>query len=325
MKYIERDFPIERLNILAKSEGNDKRWGRPVYQMHKWWARRLGCVFRSIILASFLPADITEEEFWDYYYSKVDIQNIAGKRPIILDPFMGGGTTLVEAIRMGIKPIGIDINPVAWFTTKKEIDPFDDKEFDKEFKRLEETVGKKIKSYYKTKCPKCEREKSERTKKNYEWGEEELADIIYVFWVKKVKCLNPACKKNVELHHTFKIATFSKKGKKDVHVVFCPVCHHVFETENDGAENKCPKCDHKIIPNKGYESGGSYSCPHCDQNYRTLESVRKAAHPPEAEMYAIEYYCERHNKGYKSVDEYDIELFNKAKAEFEDVKDEWLV
>jgi len=29
-------------------------------------------------------------------------------------PFMGGGTTIVEALRLGCKVIGVDLNPVAW-------------------------------------------------------------------------------------------------------------------------------------------------------------------------------------------------------------------
>ncbi len=119
MKYIEKDFPIEKLNEIARKEGNAKK---PIYQIHKWWARRLGSVFRTILLTSFLPDEITEEEFWkNYYYKKTDLKEILGYSPIILDPFMGGGTTIVEALRLGIKPIGIDINPVAWFVTKKEV------------------------------------------------------------------------------------------------------------------------------------------------------------------------------------------------------------
>ena len=67
MKYIEKDFPIEKLNEIARKEGNAKK---PIYQIHKWWARRLGSVFRTILLTSFLPDEITEEEFWENYYYK---------------------------------------------------------------------------------------------------------------------------------------------------------------------------------------------------------------------------------------------------------------
>ncbi|MBM3150231.1 MAG: DUF1156 domain-containing protein, partial [Chloroflexi bacterium] len=48
LAYIEHDFPIEGLNKIAQKEGNAKK---PIYQMHKWWARRLGSVFRMLILA----------------------------------------------------------------------------------------------------------------------------------------------------------------------------------------------------------------------------------------------------------------------------------
>jgi hypothetical protein len=45
---IERSFPIERVNEIASKEGRAKMYYRPIYTMHKWWARRLGCVFRCV-------------------------------------------------------------------------------------------------------------------------------------------------------------------------------------------------------------------------------------------------------------------------------------
>src|SRR6056297_3505922 len=61
---IERGFPIERINEIAEKEGRAKRHYRPIYTMHKWWARRLGCVFRSICLYSLLDenSDISVSE-----------------------------------------------------------------------------------------------------------------------------------------------------------------------------------------------------------------------------------------------------------------------
>ena len=313
MKYIEKDFPIEKLNEIARKEGNAKK---PIYQIHKWWARRLGSVFRTILLTSFLSDEITEEEFWaNYYYKKNDLKDILGYSPIILDPFMGGGTTIVEALRLGIKPIGIDINPVAWFVTKKEVEPLDLDAFEKEFKKLEEKVGGKIKSYYKTHCPLCEKKNS----RTYEWGEgnNELADVMYVFWVNKVKCLNPTCKKDVHLFPSFKIATKKNKKEGTTHTVFCPKCRHIFETEKDDVEAECLGCGFEFIPTEGYVSKGKYHCPYCGQIYNVLDSVRKSGKIPEREMYVIEYYCSVHGRGYKKADEYDIGVFEKAKKELE--------
>jgi len=91
LTFIEHDFPIEKLNPVALSEGNAKK---PVYRMHKWWARRLGSVFRTIIISAFSPPDESADSIWQKFCEGFDVR---GK--IILDPFMGGGTTLVESLR----------------------------------------------------------------------------------------------------------------------------------------------------------------------------------------------------------------------------------
>ena len=46
-RVIEVDFPIVEINRLAVPERNSFK---PIYQMHKWFARRAFCVFRSILL-----------------------------------------------------------------------------------------------------------------------------------------------------------------------------------------------------------------------------------------------------------------------------------
>lgn len=59
---IERGFPIERVNEIAEKEGRAKQWYRPIYTMHKWWARRPGCLFRAITLYSLLNEDTTLDD-----------------------------------------------------------------------------------------------------------------------------------------------------------------------------------------------------------------------------------------------------------------------
>ena len=342
MKYIEKDFPIEKLNEIARKE-SVVSLKKPVYLLHRWWARRLGSVFRMILLTSFIEweelekdarkllgislesstdremddliQEKMEEVLWERFYSKNDF---GGK--IVLDPFMGGGTTVVEALRLGMKPIGIDINPVAWFVTKKEVEPLDLDAFEDEFGKLEIGVGEKIKGYYKTHCPICEREKNERRDRGYKWteNENELVDVMYLFWVNKIRCLNPICKKNVHLFPSFKIATKKNKKEGTTHTIFCPKCRHIFETKRDDIETKCSECGFEFIPSNGYVSKGTYSCPHCGQRYKVLDSVRKSRHISEREMYAVEYYCPIHGRGYKKADEFDLSLFEKAKKELEE-------
>lgn len=145
---IERGFPIERVNEIAQKESRAKMHYWPIYTMHKWWARRLGCVFRTICLYALLDdpnqievhepvnqdnATIADgsmaynlpeliegvslsdpESLWELYPKDVRV----GEKKI-LDPFAGGGTSLVEASRFDVESVGYDLNPVAWFVTKK--------------------------------------------------------------------------------------------------------------------------------------------------------------------------------------------------------------
>ena len=53
-KLIENDFPFAELSLVAERESWRKEVYRPVYYLHKWWARRLGSVFRGILLGTCL-------------------------------------------------------------------------------------------------------------------------------------------------------------------------------------------------------------------------------------------------------------------------------
>ena len=220
-KAIEESFPIVEINRLAIPERNAFK---PIYQMHKWFARRASCVFRAILLGAMKPAgtDIMAE----FYKDHTNDPDTKGIR--ILDPFMGGGTTIVEALRLGCHVTGIDLNPVAWFIVKTEAEPVDIKELKAAFKRLEERLtlnGKPLKeellSHYKTECPCCGA------------GREE-ADIIYTFWVKSAICTNPTCKKEVPLFSDYIIA------KKSPSIRYLPdyeciKCKKTFDLDMDRA------------------------------------------------------------------------------------------
>ena len=290
---IEDNFPLEQLTPIAKAEASSRQNYRPIYSLHKWWAPRLGSTFRTIGLSTFLDTD-NPEEVWHHYFQKNDLN---GK--IVLDPFMGGGPTLVELNRLGAKVIGIDINPVAWWTVKKELEPVEIHDLKRAIKELERNVADKIKQYYKTRCPNCNRE----------------ADVMYYFWVRKVKCIS--CGKDV---HLFKYYVIAREKDKHDAVLVCPDCWHIFENPTSRGKVKCPRCNFEFDPEIGAFKGGDYVCrnPVCKQGYNVLKTVQRSDKPPECDMYAIEYYCPAcKNRGYKEPEKEDFDLFEKAKNEFE--------
>lgn len=49
---LECDFPQVEISQLAEQESWRKEINRPIYHIHKWWATRLGSVFRGVTLGA---------------------------------------------------------------------------------------------------------------------------------------------------------------------------------------------------------------------------------------------------------------------------------
>jgi len=321
---IEISFPIEQVNEIAEREAHAKRYYRPVYTMHKWWARRMGSVFRTMLLYSLADEEMStdserqstlgEEDglpevdwenpdaLWDYYLEDVDF---GGKT--VLDPFMGGGTSIVESLRMGCNAIGSELNPVAWFVVKKEVEPVDLDEIDAAFEDIKKSVGEDIQEYYRTECPYCE---------------DHHADVMYSFWANELPCRN--CGEDVALFKDYRLSS-ARSSKDDHYNVICPDCWNVFETDDYRTDTTCPECSHEYIPKEaGNVSRGNYTCPHCDEHpeMSIIESIDRFG-KAERSLYAVEYYCPKADKkGYKSAIEFDRELFAEAEAELEENRDQ---
>lgn len=281
---IEKDFPIEELNPVAMGEGNSKK---PVYQMHKWWARRLGSVFRTIILSVFDGHNQSSKSVWEKFCDGTNLEGM-----VILDPFMGGGTTIVEALRLGCKVVGTDINPVAWFVTKKEIEPVDLDALDKAFKDLEKTAGKYIKGFYLTKCLR---------------GHE--SEVMYFFWVKVAGCHK--CGAQSRLFPNYEISL-----RDHTYVCVCPKCLGIIETAGYQPNTKCKNCSTTFDPRKGVSGRGTFTCVSCGSENRLLDVVARKGTALDLELYGLEGHCKTCGRFFKKVDEDDISLWKKAKKEY---------
>ena len=112
---IEKNFDISFIADLALREKQIQQNYRPVIAVHKWFARRPGTLFRSLLLSEF-TGGAQREVFYQSH-------NLAGKR--MADPFMGGGTPLLEANRLGCNVLGYDINPMSHWIVREEIESID--------------------------------------------------------------------------------------------------------------------------------------------------------------------------------------------------------
>ena len=91
-------------------------------------------MFRGLLLSEFLDKPLQEA----FYHSN----NLEGIK--VADPFMGGGTPLIEANRLGCDIIGFDINPMAYWIVKQEIEHLNLDEYVQAAGSLRRQVEKEI-------------------------------------------------------------------------------------------------------------------------------------------------------------------------------------
>lgn len=277
--------------------------------MHKWWARRLGSVFRAILLYTLADSSLegwdgNPKSLWQFYARDVTMEP-----KTVLDPMMGGGTTIVESLRFGCRVIGGDLNPVAWFVVKKQVEDLDPKLLEQSMKKLDDDLGDELRRHYVTKCPVCGRD----------------AEGLYYFHTKMVSC--PDCGRELPLVRDFFLA---RSRREEGDVVVCPSCWNVFETPDAEKHTSCPQCSNEFVPKKcGHVRGRSFRCcgKECE-SHSIVDHIQKNGRPSER-MYAVEFYCPhcddeedsrlKNGRGYKTSDDQDIQLLEAAREEFEKI------
>jgi len=136
-KLIEVALPLDEINAACKAD-KDRRIGT-IRNIHKWFAPMSLPAWRALIFAALvddpaddekraylldvikrlvangadLPDDDTVEEA-----RKIIARQFPEGVPIVMDPFCGGGSTLVEAQRLGLATFGSDLNPVPVLITR---------------------------------------------------------------------------------------------------------------------------------------------------------------------------------------------------------------
>ncbi len=258
-RLIETDrFPFEFLSQLAERESWRKEIHRPIYHVHKWWAKRLGSVFRGILLGTVLPE---ERDLRKEFYRTHDFANVT-----VFDPFMGSGTTIGEAHKLGLTAIGRDINPVAVQSVRTALGPMDQHNLEAAFKQLSHDVGKRIRTLYRSKD-----------------ANGRPCDVLYFFWVMQVPCL--ACSKPIDLFSSWIIARNAYPNRKPEVQILCPSCGDIFPGLHGDNAATCHRCGTEFNPQHGPAKGAKATCRHCHRTQTVLDSIAAASVRPEFRLY----------------------------------------
>lgn len=259
IRAIETDFPFEYLSEVAEIESWRKEVHRPIYHMHKWWARRLGSVFRAAILAASQPAGA---DIMRLMYEPVDLGGL-----VVFDPFMGSGTTVGEAHKLGCTAIGRDINPVAYRLVRTALSRISRRRLLQLFGQLQDEVAPELRQLYTS---------VDRTGA--------ACDVLYFFWVKVLPC--PACHNSVDLFSSYIFARHAYQTRFPTVQVVCPNCGGVFSSTKDVGTTTCPGCQFEFDPQNGPVRGAQAICGHCGASFSMAQQALALGHPPDHRLYA---------------------------------------
>ncbi len=280
---IEKNFDIPFISDLALHEKQIQQNYRPIIAVHKWFARRPGTLFRGLLLSEF-----SEGSLRDNFYKAQDLNDIK-----IADPFMGGGTPLIEANRLGCDIVGYDINPMSYWIVRQEIEHLDLKAYREAAVALQNNLEKEVGSLYKTICMKC--------------GSPN-AHVKYFIWVKTLEC--DGCGETFDMYPGYLLALNRRHPKN---VIICSACGEMNEVEDRKNPGNCHNCGAGLRLN-GPANRNRCACPYCGK-VNTYPNAMNGA--PQHRMVAIEYHCptckpNHQGRFFKKPDREDLDKYEKA-------------
>jgi len=346
-RFIEVTFPLKEVSEISAKEKNI-RHGH-ISTLHIWWARRPLASSRATSYAALIPAPKNEEEKlkindfiielakWENSLNTTiiekarrDILNAnGGVPPKVLDPFSGGGSIPLEALRLGCETYAMDYNPVAALILKCTL------EYPQKYGKIStRRVGKNWENLFDD-----ETEANILVEDVKKWGEwvldeakkeigkfypedgDGLIPVGYI-WARTIACQNPSCGAEIPLMRQFWLAKKDKKkislkpyvkdGKVEFQIVGQGTPFPMGFNPEDGtvarAVARCPVCGSTID----------------DKTTRKLFQEGKAGQ----RMVAVVLHNPKtQGKTYRLATEKDLEIFKEAENYLEEkqkkLMEEW--
>jgi adenine-specific DNA methylase len=228
-RFIEEAFPVKEISEESAVE-KSVRHGH-ISTLHIWWARRplassRATNYSALIGAPKSPADQNKvKEFviklsqWNSSLDQDLMEKARGEVlranknsiPKVLDPFAGGGSIPLEAMRLGCETYASDYNPVATLILKCTIE-------------YPQKYGRSMKSKQGLVSPKSNRlledvrkwgywvsEKARKELGSFYPHEDDGATPVAYMWARVIPCQNPACNGQIPLMRQFWLARSETK------------------------------------------------------------------------------------------------------------------
>lgn len=333
---IEQSFPIQEVSEYSAKEKNI-RHGH-ISTLHIWWARRPLAASRATIYAALVPAFtasemnqknqfIAELSKWEnannqelLNQARADIlQAHGGIPPKVLDPFSGGGSIPLEALRLGCETFANDLNPVAVLIEKATL------EFPQKYGQLKTRIFKETTG---GETPQTYNPLLEDVKKWGNWVLETAKEEIGKFyphetdgripvgyiWARTVTCQNPDCRVEIPLMRQTWLA---KKDNKKVALKIIPIIHESGNNQIDFAIVENDNID--FDPATGTVARAKVICPCCGSSLTDKDTRKQFIDGIASQrMVAVVLHNPKQSgKTYRLATAEDMEIFNHAQSYLE--------
>jgi len=342
-RLIEESFPIREVSEESVREKNI-RHGH-ISTLHIWWARLPLAASRATIYAALVkPKDITrQKEFivklarWE---SSLDLNIIEqarkdileayeGKAPRILDPFAGGGSIPLEALRLGCEVYASDYNPVATLILKcvleypqkygnNNINGNNNNQLNLNMQvQTRNQLLEDVKRWGKWVLDEAKKELS----RFYPPDDDGSIPIGYI-WARTIPCQNPCCGAEIPLIRQFwlanndkrKISLYRDESDKKVN----------FKIVGTGYEEDIPK---DFDPNKGTVSRAVAKCLVCGSIVDDKTTRRLFANGKSGQRMIAVVLHSNSGKSYRIATDKDLQIFKEAEKYLEEKRaklmEEW--
>ncbi len=386
-RLIEHNIPLAEISEESAREKNI-RHGHPS-TLHIWWARRPLAASRATAFAALIddpgpdepaPEDSgfeTQREYLQDLIKRITpweavkdgnseaieearqlIAEQYGQPPKVLDPFAGGGSIPLEALRLGCETYASDYNPVAVFIEKATLEwpqKFGiEVELPKEFvhgsTRMDADKEKSVSQS--TLWDEGETEKvnllaylvekwaniilEEAREEIGQFYPHESADGLIgareiehqdgwipvgYLWARTIPCQNPSCGAEIPLIKQFWLA--KKKNKK---IAYRPVVDYLnkqvdFEILENAAAIEAANFD----PSEGTVSRANARCLVCEQVTKAKQTRQLARNGKMDELMiaVVFHHPDQFGKRYRLATEEDVRVFNEAAVYLEEKLANW--
>lgn len=270
---LESGFPAAMLSVVGTKESWRKEVHRPATSTHKWWAKRLGTVFRGIITAATTPADADAERPYSTN------TNLAGL--VVFDPFSGSGVTGVEAVKLGARAVCFDINPVATLVQRQAIQHWDEAALQSVYAQVEQARRREVDRIYRT---------------------EDGRTVLYYFWVATVNC--PECDETINLFDSTVFSRNAYPRRVPKAQIVCPLCLDIQEGRYDFDSARC--ANGHVFTQNGSVVRSEATCPN-GHTAKVLSALNGRL--PGYQMYAKMVVDHAGRKTYEPISEWDRALY----------------